>query len=136
VAMIDLADETFIVAARGDLAAIVHDPRRWQEWWPDLELVVFMDRGLDGIRWSAVGNPAGSVEIWLEPVLDGVLVHHYVRLDPAAVAAESSSRTEHRAARMRKRYATAWKQSVWALKDALEGDRVVGAPRSVAGSGD
>jgi len=134
VAMIDLADETFIVASREDLAAIVHDRGRWQKWWPDLELVVFMDRGLDGIRWSAVGDPTGSVEIWLEPAIDGVLVHHYLRLDPGA--AGSSSRTENRAARMRRKYATAWKRSVWALKDALEGDRVVGAPRLLAGSGD
>ena len=41
-----------------------------------------MDRGLDGIRWSVTGRWAGSLEIWLEEVGDGVLVHHYARLDP------------------------------------------------------
>lgn len=132
---VDLVDETFVVVDRATLAAVVSDRERWRRWWPDLELTVFMDRGLDGIRWSATGAWAGSLEIWLEEVGDGVLVHHYARLDP--VGRDGAVRPEptdpagwRRAARARSARARAWKRSVWALKDDLERGRPVGAPRS------
>lgn len=130
---VDLVDETFIVADRSQLAEIVADPARWREWWPDLELTVFMDRKLDGIRWSAVGAWAGSVEIWLEAVADGVLVHHYARLDP--MDRDGRRRPEpvdaagwRRAARARSARARAWKRAIWELKDDLERGRPVGSP--------
>ncbi len=134
-AAVDLVDETFVVADRATLAAIVADPLRWREWWPDLTLTVFMDRGLDGVRWSASGAWAGSLEIWLEAVGDGVLVHHYARLDP--VDRRTGERRPlpgdasgwRRAARARARRAQAWKRVVWALKDELESGRAVGTPR-------
>jgi hypothetical protein len=134
---VDLVDETFVVADRSVLAAIVADPSWWRAWWPDLDLTVFMDRGLDGIRWSATGAWVGSIEIWLEAVGDGVLVHHYARLDPPAP--DGSARPEptdvagwRRAARARGVRARAWKQSVWALKDDLERGRAVGTPAARA----
>lgn len=132
---VDLVDETFVVADRRVLADVVADPARWAAWWPDLELEVFMDRGLDGIRWSASGPWVGSVEIWLEAVLDGVLVHHYARLDPVDPASgrplppPSDAAGWRRAARERARRARAWKRSVWALKDAVEQGRAPGEPR-------
>jgi hypothetical protein len=133
---VDLVDETFVVVDRAELAAVVADPERWRLWWPDLEVTVFMDRGLDGIRWSARGRWVGSLEIWLEPHGDGVLVHHYQRLDPV------DPRTGHpraeptdvagwrRAARERDRRARAWKRHAWALKDETESGRRAGEPRS------
>ena len=133
---VDLVDETFVVADRGVLAAVVADPARWEQWWPDLTVSVFMDRGLEGIRWSASGSWAGSVEIWLEQRGDGVVLHHYQRLDPV----DARSGTPHavptdlagwrRAARERDRRARAWKRHVWALKDELEAGRAPGEPRS------
>lgn len=129
---VDLVDETFVVADRAELARIVADPARWRAWWPDLELSVFMDRGFDGIRWSVSGRWAGSMEIWLEPVLDGVLVHHYVRLDPADRAGDAAApgpAARRRAARERARRARAWKRAVWELKDGLEAGRAPGEPR-------
>ncbi len=138
---VDLVDETFVVADRALLATIVSDPRRWRVWWPDLELTVFMDRGLDGIRWSATGASVGSLEIWLEVVGDGVLVHHYARLDPVERttgrprALPTDAAGWRRAARARARHATAWKRDVWALKDELEAGRAVGTPRTVAPEG-
>jgi len=132
---VDLVDETFVVAERTVLAAIVADPHRWRSWWPDLQLTVFMDRGLDGIRWSVTGAYVGSLEIWLEPSGDGVLLHHYARLDPVdrrtggALGPPSDVAGWRRAARARARMARAWKRDVWALKDELEADRAVGEPR-------
>jgi hypothetical protein len=100
-------------------------------------LTVFMDRGLDGIRWSAAGSWVGSLEIWLEEVGDGVLVHHYARLDPVdhTTGGPRPLPTDpagwRHAARARARRAQAWKRDVWALKDLLEAARAVGTPRAV-----
>lgn len=132
---VDLVDETFVVADRAVLAAVVADPARWRAWWPGLELTVFMDRGVDGIRWSATGEWTGSLEIWLEAVGDGVLLHHYARLDPVdprsgqALPPPDDPAGWRRAARERDRRARAWKRVVWALKDELEAGREVGEPR-------
>jgi len=138
---VDLVDETFVVVDRARLAAVVADPQRWRRWWPDLEVTVFMDRGLDGIRWSAVGDYVGSVEIWLEPHGDGVLVHHYQRLDPVdprtgSPRGESSDLAgRRRAGRERGRRARAWKRTIWALKDELEDGRAPGEPRAIVAGG-
>jgi hypothetical protein len=127
--MVDLVDETFIVCPRGPVAAAVADPVRWRHWWPDLDLVVFMDRGLDGIRWSMTGSMVGSCEIWLEEVLDGVLLHYYLRGDLVrgrrglrSVAPDSPG--GRRVAQVhRRRRALAWKLHAWALKDEMEAGR-------------
>jgi len=78
---LDLVDETFVVAAPAAVAAVVRDPDRWPVWWPDLRLSVFQDRGDAGVRWNVRGALTGSMEVWLEPCLDGVLLHHYMRCD-------------------------------------------------------
>ena len=119
---LDLVDETYLVTGRPLLAAVVSDKARWDEWWPELTLTVFMDRGVDGIRWSISGALVGSSEIWLEPVGDGVLLHYYLRAEPAL-------RGRRKIEKLRSRHAMAWNRSVWALKDELEGDRRPGDPR-------
>ena len=136
---VDLVDETFVVAHRDRVAAIVADPQRWQQWWPDLLLTVFMDRGPAGIRWSITGALVGSCEIWLEAVGDGVLIHYYLRADqpssadPRVAAAPPANPADwRRAARLRAQRATSWKSHVWALKDELEAGRVIGSGTSIA----
>jgi len=121
VAQLDLVDETFVVADPTRVAALVRDPTRWPQWWPDLRLDVFQDRGEAGVRWNVRGALTGSMEVWLEPYGDGVLVHHYVRCDPAG-----GGPVTDRERRRRQRHA---KQVFWALKDELEGDRAAGLPR-------
>ena len=105
---LDLVDETYLVTDRQVLAEVVADRARWQRWWPELTLSVFMDRGVDGIRWSISGALVGSSEIWLEPVGDGVLLHYYLRADPALPGRRKIDM-------LRKRHAMAWKRSVWSL---------------------
>jgi hypothetical protein len=131
--VVDLVDETFIVTPPAALAAVVADRRRWRVWWPDLTLTVFMDRGEKGIRWSATGALVGSVELWLEPFGDGAIVHYYLRADPTVDGAGAQARTlpdsprgRRTADRLRRRHALRWKQTIWALKRELEGDRVPG----------
>ena len=116
---LDLVDESFVAAPPTRVAAAVRDPARWREWWPDLRLGVFEDRGEAGVRWNVRGALTGSMEVWLEPYGDGVILHHYVRCDlPAA----------RRAGRERRRRQRHAKRVFWALKDELEGDRAPGQP--------
>jgi hypothetical protein len=121
---IELVDETFVAA----VPTMVYDAFvvrcAANAWWPDWSSTVFMDRGRQGTRWSVSGAvhglPAvGSAEIWLEPVLDGVVVHHFLRLEVAA--------SPRRCARAQRRYALAWKQQLAAFKDRLEADRTPGS---------
>ncbi|MGN6333589.1 MAG: polyketide cyclase / dehydrase and lipid transport [Motilibacteraceae bacterium] len=121
---LDLVDETFVVADPRVVAAVVADPARWPVWFPDLTLTVTRDRGVKGQQWAVAGAWSGSAEIWLEPMGDGVLLHLYLRLDPAG-APLSPRRLDVE----RRRRAVAWKKHVWALKDALEGGRRAGEPR-------
>jgi hypothetical protein len=132
---VDLVDETFVVTSPDRLAAVVADHRRWRQWWPDLELTVFMDRGEQGVRWSVTGRLVGSCEIWLEPVMDGVLLHYYLRAEPTVPGSPTTARTipdsprgRREVDRIRVRHAMAWKRTVWALKDELEGGRSPGTP--------
>ena len=126
---IDLVDETFVAADRSLLVTDVADPARWRQWWPDLDLTVFMDRGPDGLRWNVDGALVGSCELWLEQFRDGVLVHYYLRADPASGPVDvTTTRGARHAARLRAEQARRWKRSVWAWKDELEQGRSVGAP--------
>jgi hypothetical protein len=81
VAGIDLIDETFVAVAPPALVARLTAGELWQQWFPDLRREVFMDRAEKGVRWSVTGQASGSVEVWLEEVPRGTLVHWYVRLD-------------------------------------------------------
>ena len=119
---LDLVDETFVVATPAAVAAVVRDPDRWLRWWPDLRLTVFQDRGDAGVRWNVRGALTGSMEVWLEPCKDGVLLHHYVRCD------RGDGRPVSR--RERRRRQTQAKAIFWAVKDELEGDRRPGEPRA------
>ncbi len=64
------------------LAPEVADPASWVRWWPDLDLRVTRDRGVKGEQWAVRGALAGSMEIWLEPVGEGTVLHWFLRADP------------------------------------------------------
>ena len=119
--LVDLVDDTFVVAAPRTLAGIVADPVRWARWWPELMLTTTWDRGDQGRQWSVAGRYVGSAEIWLEQHRDGTIVHLYLRLDPAG-----GCWSPRQAERVRDRLARRWKREVTALKDALEVGRVPG----------
>ena len=134
--MIDVLDETFVVAAPEQVAAALTDPARLREWWPELSLTVFQDRGPLGVRWTVTGALVGSQEFWLEPVRDGVLVHYYLRADPTARGSDTEvltgdpRRLARRCARDVERRRLALKRRLNALKDSLEAGREVGEPRT------
>ena len=68
---------------RSVLAAEFATPARWRALWPDLDLEVVTDRGAAGFRWTVTGALVGSMEVWLEPVLDGTVLHYFLRAESA-----------------------------------------------------
>jgi hypothetical protein len=134
--MLDLVDETFVVADPTELAKRLRDPAFWARWWPKRELVVFMDRGAEGVRWTITGDLVGSCEVWLEPFGDGVIVHYFLRAEPTRRGSATEPRTgrpsrlARQARRTLREQAMTWKAALGALKDDLEAGRPIGTPRS------
>jgi len=82
VSSIQVADQTFVVASGAAVAEVLADRGRWRRWWPDLQLEVREDRGDKGIRWLVSGPLTGTMEVWLEPALDGVILHYFLHAEP------------------------------------------------------
>lgn len=121
---IQVADQTF-VAAPAEAVAIALAPReQWQRWWPDLELEVREDRGDKGIRWSMRGGLTGTMEVWLEPSLDGVIVHYFLHAEPAQPMSVRRATAANRERRV------AGKAMSFEIKDRLEADRPAGVAPS------
>jgi hypothetical protein len=123
---IDVVDSTWLPAPAGVVAGFVADPANWPRWWPGLVLDVDESRGDKGVRWFvlSVGGArdqlAGSAEVWLEPMLDGVVAHFFLRLDPPPGRRISP--------RLRRRvighFRRATKEAFWALGDQLDPTRL------------
>ncbi len=125
-ASVDVLDETFLVVPRRSLAVIFADPARWREFWPDLRLSVYADRGDDGLRWTVQGALVGTMEVWLEPVLDGTVLHYYLRADPTGRDGTVAPAAPRAAAAETRRRQLAAKRLAFALKAEVEGDREIG----------
>ena len=98
---IQIADETFVAADPVEVGKAIGNPANWRRWWPDLLLTVVEDRGELGHRWTVAGALTGTMEIWLEPVLDGVVLQaREIRatafLSPGEVHARSADYTARR----------------------------------------
>jgi hypothetical protein len=118
---IDVVDETWIAAPPRRVAARLADPRCWRRWWPAFELTVDELRGAEGVRWFVRGPATGSMEVWLEPDLNGVRVHYFLRLDAPAGRRLSQRRAQRTVLAHRRRA----KRVFWALKDEVEGRSAV-----------
>jgi hypothetical protein len=112
---VDIADDTYVAAPPAVLAVVVRDRASWRTWWSDLELSVTRDRGDEGVQWAVRGALVGSMEIWLEPVGPGTVLHWFLRADPLTTTSPS------RLTRARERRVRGWKAHAFALKDRLEG---------------
>lgn len=75
-------DETLLAVPPARVAAEFAEPARWVRLWPDLRLEVLAHRGEQGLHWRVSGVWTGTQEVWLEPVLDGTVLHYFLRLDP------------------------------------------------------
>lgn len=114
---IDIADDTFIRAPLDAVVAATADRSRWARWWPELRLTVTEDRGAKGTRWNVHGPLTGTMEIWLEPVRHGVIVHYFLRAD----FPDQRVRRTRAIERERERRRRAFRGEMWSLKDELEG---------------
>ncbi len=124
---IQIADQTFVAADPADVGKAVSDPASWRRWWPDLHLQVVEDRADKGIRWTVTGALTGTMEIWLEPMLDGAILHYFVHAEPAGAAAWQLARMD--LAKLTHQRRVAGKHMAFEVKARLEASRPVGTPR-------
>jgi hypothetical protein len=121
---IQVADQTFVAARAADVGRAVADPQSWLRWWPDLRLDVVENRGEQGIRWTVAGALTGTMEVWLAPVLDGVVLNYFLHAEPAGVAAWQLARMN--LARMNHRRRVAGRNMAFEVKNRVERSRPVG----------
>ena len=133
--MVDLIDETFVVAEPARVAAALHHPGLWRSLFPDLDLTVFMDRGDEGLRFTVTGAMVGSSEFWVQEWGDGAIVHYYLRADLTRRGSDTEAMTgagralARRAVRARTAHVHRLKAGINALKDRLEAGRAPGLGR-------
>jgi hypothetical protein len=124
---IQIADETFVCADPVDVGIQVADRSNWLRWWPDLRLTVVEDRGPMGHRWTVTGAVTGTMEVWLEPVLDGVILHYFMHAEPSGAAAWELARMDLAKTNHQRR--VAGKNMAFEVKAKLEETRPVGVSR-------
>jgi hypothetical protein len=126
-ASVEIRDETVVVVDRGAFAAVVADAGRWGAWWPGCHVVVVVDRGMDGLRWSITGALVGYTEVRLVAHETGALVRYELVADPTVPgtvdrprAIPDSPRGRRELDDVRRRQLMAWKRTVWSIMEALE----------------
>ncbi len=85
------------------------------------------DRADKGIRWTVSGALTGTMEVWLEPSLDGVILHYFLHAEPAASVRDLVA--ANRARRV------AGKKRSLEIKAPLEAGRAAGEPPAHASAG-
>ena len=124
---IQIADETFVAADPATVGRAVGDRASWRRWFPDLLLEVVEDRADKGVRWTTAGPLTGTMEIWLEPVLDGVVLHYFLHAEPTGNAGTAKIN----AAKLNHQRRVAGKRMAFEVKNRLEASRPVGlAPQA------
>ncbi|MGS2810017.1 polyketide cyclase / dehydrase and lipid transport [Nocardia sp. MW-W600-9] len=128
---IQVADQTFLAAPPAAIADVLSATNNWRRWWPDLRLDVREDRGDKGIRWTVAGPLDGTMEVWLEAVPEGAILHYFLHAEPT-VAKPLTPRALTAANRARR---VAGKHMSFELKARLEAGRPAGvAPVGAAAS--
>lgn len=117
---VDVMDETFLAVPPARVAPIFADPGAWTRFWPDLTCEVIADRGAEGMRWTVGGGLRGSMEVWLEPMLDGTCLHYFLRAEPPVALGRRALEKEIRRRQLRA------KRIAFALKSHLERGRAPG----------
>src|SRR5689334_15729974 len=124
---IQIADQTFVAADPIEVGKAVADAASGRRWWPDLRLTVIEDRGALGHRWTVNGALTGTMEVWLEPALDGVILNYFLHAEPAGVAAWQLAKMN--LAKINHQRRVAGKKMSFEVKRKLEASRPVGMPR-------
>jgi hypothetical protein len=121
---IQIADQTYVAADGARVGAALADQSSWQRWWPDLRLQVVEDRAEKGVRWAVTGALTGTMEVWLEPSLDGVVLHYFLHAEPTGAAASQPAKLN--LAKITHRRRVAGKKMAFEVKTTLERSRPVG----------
>ncbi|MEI8409458.1 MULTISPECIES: SRPBCC family protein [unclassified Kribbella] len=121
---LDISCDDLVVADPAYVAERLGSDTLWRKWWPDLTLTPSERRGLEGVRWAVTGAATGTAEWWLERVRDGVVVHWYLRVDPAKPVGGRAL------ARLRERYVAQYRDRLWRFKDEVEAGRAAGERRT------
>ena len=129
VSSIQVADETFVAASPAAVGAAVGDRAGWRRWFPDLMLDVVEDRADKGVRWTVGGPLTGTMEIWLEPVLDGVVLHYFLHAEPTGARSGEVAKMDLPGMVHRRR--VAGKRMAFEVKNTLEAGRPVGVAPTV-----
>ena len=124
---IQIADEAFVCADPAAVGAAVANQSSWRRWWPDLKLTVVEDRGPAGQRWTVTGALTGTMEVWLEAVMDGVVLHYFLHAEPTGVS--GAALAELNLADLNHRRRVAGKNMAFEIKTDLERTRPVGVSR-------
>ncbi|WKG01303.1 polyketide cyclase / dehydrase and lipid transport [Mycolicibacterium sp. HK-90] len=124
---IQIADETFVCADPVAVGAAVADTAGWRRWWPDLVLQVVEDRADKGHRWTVTGALTGTMEVWLEEVMDGVVLHYFLHAEPSGATARQLAEMD--LPKMNHRRRVAGKAMAFEIKQRLESARPVGVSR-------
>jgi hypothetical protein len=124
---VDVHDETFLAVPPPTVAEVFADPVRCRRFWPDLALGVYADRGAQGRRWTVHGALIGTMEVWLEPMLDGTVLHYFLRADPAGPDGPRPLSGAAAVTEIGRRQLAA-KALAFELKDELERGRRPGEP--------
>ena len=126
---IQVADETFVAASPDAVGAASGNRASWRRWFADLQLQVIEDRADKGVRWTVTGPLTGTMEIWLEPMLDGVLLHYFLHAEPTGAGPAELAKMDLAALTHRRR--VAGKRMAFEVKNTLEAGRPVGVGPTV-----
>lgn len=120
---IQVADDTFVAASPHAAPQVLADRGHWRRWWPDLALVVVQDRAEQGIRWTVSGGVVGTMEVWLEAVLDGFVLHYFLHAEPSTAGVSPD-----RLATINHDRRVAGRVMSGEVKNRLEAGRAIGDP--------
>lgn len=121
-----MADQSFVAAAPERIAEEIGARDRWRAWWPDIVLTVREDRAEKGIRWAVAGPLDGTMEVWIEPVLDGAVIHYFMHCEPTGVARQRVAALD--LAAMNRERRVQGKRMTFEIKQRLEAGRAAGEP--------
>lgn len=110
------------------VAPLIADRASWRRWWPDLALTVREDRGANGIRWTIAGPLTGTMEVWLEPSLDGTMLHYFLHAEPTAAKTSGANLSGAEILALNRARREAGKAMNFEVKAICEAGRAPGEP--------
>ena len=84
--MADVIARAFIALTPQSLRRQIERHLATTSLFGEAELRLTEDRAAKGWRWQVTAPFQGSAEIWLEPALDGCVLHAFLRAEDAAAA--------------------------------------------------